>query len=564
MERTVCELFAGVGGFRCGLNAIHGPEDMRIGGARSMGGGHPTEGEHSVEGGHPTEGEHSVEVGHPMEGERSREEKWSTVWFNQWEPAEKNTQYAHDCYVYHFGTCLDKAGQDTTNVDIEEVDKSLIPDFNLLVGGFPCQDYSVASSLATSRGLEGKKGILWWSIRKVLEVKRPPFVLLENVDRLLKSPASQRGRDFGIMLACFRDAGYAVEWRVINAADYGLPQRRRRIFIFACREDTAYCARQERAAGYGRRAAGEARKVDVADGEAQKANVADREARKVDVVAEEVRKVDAADGETRKVDAADGEVRKANVADGEARKAGAAALISAAGFFAGTFPVGPVGAEQIKAQELPESLGELSASFRFGFENAGVMRDGMVYTAKTMPSYQGPQMTLGDIMEQGDVEENYFIPEERLYYTSPEITRSDETRESLSKEQRKTWQYLKGAKKLLREAASGHAYVFSEGAIPMVDEYDKPARTMLTSEGSFSRTTHIVKDKRTGRIRLLTAGETERIQGFPTDHTKYCLTEGKVVEMPLNKRRFMMGNALVVGLVERMGEALEAIFKDED
>ena len=101
MERTVCELFAGVGGFRCGLNAIHGPEDMRIGGARS------------------------------------REEKWSTVWFNQWEPAEKNTQYAHDCYVYHFGTCLDKAGQDTTNVDIEEVDKSLIPDFNLLVGGFP-------------------------------------------------------------------------------------------------------------------------------------------------------------------------------------------------------------------------------------------------------------------------------------------------------------------------------------------------------------------------------------------------------------------------------------------
>ena len=469
------------------------------------------------------EGEHSVEVGHPMEGERSREEKWSTVWFNQWEPAEKNTQYAHDCYVYHFGTCLDKAGQDTTNVDIEEVDKSLIPDFNLLVGGFPCQDYSVASSLATSRGLEGKKGILWWSIRKVLEVKRPPFVLLENVDRLLKSPASQRGRDFGIMLACFRDAGYAVEWRVINAADYGLPQRRRRIFIFACREDTAYCARQERAAGYGRRAAGEARKAGVA--------------------AEEVRKVDAADG--------------------EARKAGAAALISAAGFFAGTFPVGPVGAEQIKAQELPESLGELSASFRFGFENAGVMRDGMVYTAKTTPSYQGPQMTLGDIMEQGDVEENYFIPEERLYYTSPEITRSDETRESLSKEQRKTWQYLKGAKKLLREAASGHAYVFSEGAIPMVDEYHKPARTMLTSEGSFSRTTHIVKDKRTGRIRLLTAGETERIQGFPTDHTKYCLTEGKVVEMPLNKRRFMMGNALVVGLVERMGEALEEIFAKE-
>lgn len=166
-------------------------------------------------------------------------------------------------------------------------------------------------------------------------------------------------------------------------------------------------------------------------------------------------------------------------------------------------------------------------------------------------------------MEQGDVEETYFIPEERLYYTSPEVTRSDETGERLSREQRNTWQYLKGAKKLLRKAANGHTYVFSEGAIPMVDEYDKPARTMLTSEGSFSRTTHIVKDKKTGRIRLLTAEETERIQGFPTDHTKYCLTEGKVAQMPLNKRRFMMGNALVVGLVERMGAVLEEIFAEE-
>lgn len=469
MERTVCELFAGVGGFRCGLNGIRTPEDMR------------------------------------MEGGPSMEEKWRTVWFSQWEPAEKKTQYAHDCYVYHFGTCLDNAGHDTTNVDIEEVDKSLIPDFNLLVGGFPCQDYSVASSLATSRGLEGKKGILWWSIREVLEVKRPPFVLLENVDRLLKSPASQRGRDFGIMLACFRDEGYTVEWRVINAADYGLPQRRRRTFLFACREDTVYCGRQERAVGYER-----------------------------------------------------------SRADEEARRDSAAAVISREGFFAGTFPVGSVEQGQVKMRELPVSIGELSASFQFGFENAGMMKDGVIYTAKTVPEYQGKRMTLGDIMESGDVEETYFIPEERLYYTSPEITRSDESVQSLSKEQRNTWQYQKGAKKLLRKAANGHSYVFSEGAIPMVDEYDKPARTMLTSEGSFSRTTHIVKDKRTGRIRLLTAGETERIQGFPTDHTKYCLTEGKVVEMPLNKRRFMMGNALVVGLVERMGEALEKIFADED
>ena len=493
MERTVCELFAGVGGFRCGLNGIHTPEGMKM------------------------EGEQSMEEGQSME------EKWQTVWFSQWEPAEKKTQYAHDCYVYHFGTCLDNAGQDTTNVDIEEVDKSRIPDFNLLVGGFPCQDYSVASSLATSKGLEGKKGILWWSIREVLEVKHPPFVLLENVDRLLKSPASQRGRDFGIMLACFRDEGYTVEWRVINAADYGLPQRRRRTFLFACREDTAYCGRQERAVGF-----------------------------------------ECMEGEQHPMEEGHSMEEEHSVADEEARRDSAAAVISREGFFARTFPVDSVEPGEVKVRELPVSLGELSASFRFGFENAGMMKDGIIYTIRTVPEYHGKRITLGDIMESGDVEETYFIPEERLYYTSPEITRSDETGQSLSREQRNTWQYLKGAKKLLRKAANGHTYVFSEGAIPMVDEYDKPARTMLTSEGSFSRTTHIVKDKKTGRIRLLTAGETERIQGFPTDHTKYCLTEGKVVEMPLNKRRFMMGNALVVGLVERMGETLEKIFAEED
>ena len=202
MERTVCELFAGVGGFRCGLNNIN---------------------------------ENVI-----YSPENNAKEKWQTVWYSQWEPAEKNTQYAHDCYKYHFGTCLDKNGEDTTNMNIEEVDKSTLPDFSLLVGGFPCQDYSVASSLATSKGLEGKKGVLWWSIRDILEEKKPPFVLLENVDRLIKSPAKQRGRDFGIILACFRDEGYTVEWRVINAADYGLPQRRRRTYIFAYKQNTLF------------------------------------------------------------------------------------------------------------------------------------------------------------------------------------------------------------------------------------------------------------------------------------------------------------------------------------
>ena len=97
----------------------------------------------------------------------------------------------------------------------------------------------------------------------------------------------------------------------------------------------------------------------------------------------------------------------------------------------------------------------------------------------------------------------------------------------------------------------------------MLDSYDKPARTMLTSEGSFSRTTHIVKDKKTGKVRLITAEEAERIQGFPTEHTKYCLVGEEIVEMPTKKRRFMMGNALVVDLIKDMEKELSKIFKAE-
>lgn len=462
MKKTVCELFAGVGGFRCGLNSIKTLNDTK------------------------------------------KPEKWDTVWFSQWEPAEKTTQYAHDCYVYRFGTSLDKNGEDTTNCNIEEVDKNSIPDFNLLVGGFPCQDYSVASSLATSKGLEGKKGVLWWSIRETLEAKKPPFVLLENVDRLLKSPAKQRGRDFGIILACFRDEGYTVEWRVINAADYGYQQRRRRVFIFAYKNDTQYAKR--------------------------------------------IRNL----------------IQYTNDSDSECKRKSIGTALLKEGFFANSFPVDEVDKNKMHIQVLPEGLGELSEKFHFGFENTGMMIDGIIYTLKTNPCYNGNQITLGDVMEDGDVEEKYFIPEDKLYYTYPEVTHSDESKERLPKEYRQTWQYLKGAKKLPRKTTNGHEYIFSEGAIEMIDSYDKPARTMLTSEGSFSRTTHIVKDKKTGRIRLITPTEAERIQGFPTNHTQYCLVNGKVVEMPVNKRRFMMGNALVVNLIEKMEPQLSEIFEKEE
>lgn len=446
MEKTVCELFAGVGGFRCGLNHIKSKEDIK-------------------------------------------QEEWKTVWFSQWEPAETKTQYAHDCYIYNFGTSLDLNGEDTTNYNIEDVDKRTIPDHTLLVGGFPCQDYSVASTLKTSKGLEGKKGVLWWSIRDILEAKKPPFVLLENVDRLIKSPASQRGRDFGIILSCFNEEGYTVEWRVINASNYGYQQRRRRTFIFAYKNNTSFAK---------------------------------------------------------------------SLLENDTEE-----IIYKTGFFAKSFPIKQEERAKIKEKEIPAEIGELSKSFSFLFEDSGFMRDGIIYTVKTMPEYHGKQITLGDIKEKGIVAEEFFIPEDRLYYTSPETTHSDETETRLSKEQRLTWQYLKGAKKLPRTALNGHQYLFTEGAIPMIDEDDKPARTMLTSEGSFSRTTHIIRDNQTGRLRLLTPIEAERIQGFPDNHTKYCATKEGVVEMPTHKRRFMMGNALVVNVIEQMEPELSKIVERE-
>jgi DNA (cytosine-5)-methyltransferase 1 len=238
-------------------------------------------------------------------------------------------------------------------------------------------------------------------------------------------------------------------------------------------------------------------------------------------------------------------------------------VISEEGFFANSFPVQPVDVKKIQIERLPMGIGELSQNFKFDFENAGVMKDGVIYTVKTTPDYDGRQITLGDIMESGEVDGRYFIDAEKMYYTYENIDHSDETLERLPVEKRQTWQYIKGAKKLPRKAANGHEYVFSEGPVPLFDAYDKPARTMLTSEGSFNRSTHVVKDKLTGKPRLLTPAECERIQGFPTDWTKECLVNGEKLEMPDNKRRFMMGNALVVNLVNQMETQLSEIIEAE-
>ena len=195
MTIRVAELFAGVGGFRL---ALDGYDDE-------------------------SHGWHLPAAG-----------SYETIWANQWEPPGTATkQFAADCYKLRFGE------DSLVNEDIEKVLDQVeagemeIPEHDMVVGGFPCQDYSVARPLSQANGIEGKKGVLWWQIYRFLYLCSPKYALFENVDRLLKSPASQRGRDFAIMLACLNEQGYSVEWRVVNSADYGAPQRRRRVYIFA-------------------------------------------------------------------------------------------------------------------------------------------------------------------------------------------------------------------------------------------------------------------------------------------------------------------------------------------
>lgn len=428
MEKTICELFAGVGGFRLGF-------------------------------------------------ERDDPE-WRTIWFSQWEPGKKK-QWAHDCYVAHFGVSLDLKGTDTTNIDIAEVDKSRIPDHNILVGGFPCQDYSVARPLPGSQGIEGKKGVLWWQIRDTLEAKRPAFGLFENVDRLLKSPASQRGRDFGIILACLDSLGYSAEWRVVNAADYGAAQRRRRVFLFAWKNSTSYADRLPK-------------------------------------------------------DAED--------------------ILAQHGFFARAFPVGELGELSTSVMQhalSPNDFFEMSRTFAFAFESAGIMRYGEIATADAEPQKRPSfaPIPLSRILEH-NVPERFYIGEDDA-----------------------KWRHLKGAKKIERTAKNGHKYVFSEGAIAYPDPIDLPARTMLTSESSLNRSTHVILDPTTKRLRLLTPTEADRIQGFvlPSE------TPGKEwadlgwtdaylpghQAMPEKFRYFCMGNALVVPMITRMASVLRRIVEEE-
>lgn len=383
--------------------------------------------------------------------EQANPSLFDVVWGNQWEPSRK-AQDAFDCYARNFQKGI-HCNEDIATVT-EDTFQQMAP--NMVVGGFPCQDYSVARTLSGEQGIQGKKGVLFWEIKRVIESTHPKYVLLENVDRLLKSPSSQRGRDFAVMLATFRDLDYSVEWRVINAAEYGFAQRRRRVFIFAYKNGIPFEENQ-------------------------------RELEDSKIVFED-------------------------------------------GFFAKSFPVKTEPYKnRICTDILPQDIVEISDKYSLTFHTAGIMRNGGIYTAHVDPVLKKPTPLKEILIDEDLVKDKFY----------------------LTPEEEEKFRYLRGPKKIERTSADGHKYSFSEGGMSPTDELDKPGRTMLTSEGSTNRSTHIVEVN--GKKRFLTPLECERLNGFPDNWT---------AGMSDRMRYFCMGNALVVGLIEIMGKRIEEIEKE--
>ena len=419
-ELKILELFAGVGGFRVGL-------------------------------------------------EKSHPEIYKTYWSNQWEPARKS-QDAFEVYNYHFPNSIN-INEDIAQISDEEFSKM---DADIIVGGFPCQDYSVARSKKNEMGIEGKKGVLFWEIIRATRIIKPRYLILENVDRLLKAPSKQRGRDFAIMLTAFNQLNYSVEWRVINAADYGRAQRRRRVFFFVYRNDSEVGKLYDKK--YGK----------LPEGVLYDENFYDN-------------------------------------------------YIFHEGLFARQFPIEnkPV-KNRHETYKLSEDLVTISDNFTGKVWNSGIMRHGRYFTIDTKPILE-TSIPLKEII-QTNVAENYYLSEEKL----------------------EKFKYLRGAKKIERTAANGHKYTFSEGSMSPHDNLNLPGRTMLTSEGSVNRSTHLINVD--DKYRTLTPIEAERLQDFPDDWTKYkLLADGQITEVTDRMRLFFMGNALVTEIVKRIGDELQIL-----
>lgn len=419
MKIKVVELFAGVGGFRIGLEGFE---------------------------------KKSASSSY----KKKIKTNFSVIYANQWEPLKKK-QTAYNIYSTKFTTGIH------SNKNISEVESSEIPYCDVLCGGFPCQDYSVATTLKNSGGIIGKKGILWWEIERIVREKkpedRPKILFFENVDRLLKSPAKQKGRDFAILLASLRNLNYSVEWKVINSAEYGAAQRRKRTFIVA----------------YNNHAFDKHVLPSDSENWHTKYSILNR-----------------------------------------------------------SFP-GEIIAKRFI--EFPnENLNEISENFNSNntlfkkfksnpFLNSGYIFEDNIITFNQVPNYSGPTKKLKDIIQPLDeVDQSHIINPVEI----------------------KKWELLKGSKKIMKTNKEGYQYKFAEGAMSFPDSLDKPSRTIITGEGgkSPSRFKHVIIQD--NKYRRLTPIELERLNGFPDNHTKSINTSD-------TERAFLMGNALVIEIIEKIG-----------
>ena len=314
----------------------------------------------------------------------------------------------------------------------------------------------MAKTLNQALGLEGKKGVLWWQIHRILTMKRPPFIFLENVDRLLKSPASQRGRDFAVMLATLGNLGYEVEWRMINAADYGFPQKRRRVYIV--------------------------------------------------------------------------------------------------GRLAGTQPRDPT--RCCTAGRSPGRAGPA----------------GLTLSSSASVKLEGDA---ADISEDFGATKGEPLPLRRLLLPPLGLEPGPQARHGPRPRSATSWSPEDGPRVVLRRRRPARAmglpegrqgrgrastrqrppYRYQEGALPFPDRTDGPARPSSPPKAAPPPPASSTSSRPRGRYRRLTPRELERLNGFPDDWTATGMPEGR--------RAFMMGNALVVGVVGRIAAKLMGELRDD-
>ena len=439
----VVELFAGVGGFRLGLEGYKGKSAT-------------------------------------SNYKKPLNSNFEVVWSNQYEPLTPTKQHASWVYEKRW------TNSNHSSHDIEKVienDFDSIPDHDLLVGGFPCQDYSVASTLRNSKGLVGKKGVLWWSIYNIISKKgknKPKFLFLENVDRLLSSPAKQKGRDFAVMLSCLYEQGYAVEWKIVNAANYSMPQRRRRIYIIGYHKSSRVYKKMN--------------SLSVND------------------------------------------------------------IITRKGIISSVFKVKYKPNDKIFEGKISKKINEVSGKFNNDgklspFKNSGIMFNGKYFSVKT-EALKSEKFPLKKILQKShEVDDSFYIKKnKKVKYQKIEQINADAIE---IKTEWDKWKYLKGKKSQWKiNKSSGYRYKYGEGKMNFPDSKNEPSRTIITGEGgaSPSRCKHVIEESK-GVFRRLTPIELERLNMFPKNHTLHQNVSD-------TKRAFFMGNALVVGVIEKIGQSL--------